>query len=169
MEIKAFDIGKIVLYSASFLEIWRLISVVILQKQEGDIKPSLLEMIIIYLMIQFFLTFLIARLRKIRIGKKGCTFSWPGYQKFVEWEELEQKSVVIGEDHKIHNLLLGVYANKYGDIMGNFHQFTYWLIVVSVFGFKKHTWGDYWGELAIRRDELAEVIEKYQIELKEVK
>lgn len=34
---------------------------------------------------------------------------------------------------------------------------------------KHYNGGDYWGELAARRDELSEVIKKYQIEFKKIK
>lgn len=101
--------------------------------------------------------------------KKAVLFSAHVIKKFVEWEEMEQKSVGVSENEEIDSLLLGIYANEYGDIMTRLHQFTFWFITVSDFEVKHYNGGDYWGELAARRDELSEVIKKYQIELKKIK
>ena len=53
--------------------------------------------------------------------------------------------------------------------MTRLHQFTFWFIAVSDFEVKHYNGGDYWGELAARRDELLEVLERNQIELKKMK
>lgn len=96
-------------------------------------------------------------------------FFYPCYKKFVGWEELEQKSAVMNEN-RIHTLLLGIYPNEYGNVMRDFHQFTYWYIVVGDYDFKHYKVDeDYLGELAARRGELLEVLERDQIELKKMK
>ena len=82
---------------------------------------------------------------------------------------MEQKGVGVSENEEIDSLLLGIYANEYGDIMTRLHQFTFWFIAVSDFEVKHYNGGDYWGELAARRGELLEVLERDQIELKKMK
>lgn len=169
MEIKVFNRGKMAGYIVTLLGIGGGIYTEILQKQEGNIGASLLGIIAVYFWVQILLTMLMAMLRKVRIGKKGCTFFYPCYKKFVGWEELEQKSAVMNES-RIHTLLLGIYPNEYGNVMRDFHQFTYWYIAVGDYDFKHYKVDeDYLGELAARRGELLEVLERDQIELKKMK
>lgn len=169
MEIKVFNRGKTAGYIVTLLGIGGCIYTEILQKQEGNIRASLIGIIAVYLFIQIPLTMLMAMLRKVRIEKKGCTFFYPCYKKFVGWEELEQKSAVMNEN-RIHTLLLGIYPNEYGNVMRDFHQFTYWYIAVGDYDFKHYKVDeDYLGELAARRSELLEVLERNQIELKKMK
>ena len=162
MEIKVSRAIRIFYSISSAISFWFLIYLYVSQKQEA--VKSLINIILIYCGIQIFLTALMAIFRKVQVEEKGCTFFSPCYKKFVEWEEMEQKSV--GE---IDSLLLGIYANEYGDIMTRLHQFTFWFIAVSDFEVKHYNGGDYWGELAARRDELLEVLERNQIELKKMK
>lgn len=169
MEIKVSKAMGIFYSISSVISFWFLIYLYVSQKQEVAIKESLANIIVIYCGIEIFLTALMAIFRKILIEEKGCTFSCLCYKKFVEWEEMEQKSVGVSENEEIDSLLLGIYANEYGDIMTRLHQFTFWFIAVSDFDMKHYNGGDYWGELAARRDELSEVIKKYQIEFKKIK
>lgn len=167
MEIKVSRAIRIFYSISSAISFWFLIYLYVSQKQEA--VNSLINIILIYCGIQIFLTALMAIFRKVQVEEKGCTFFSPCYKKFVEWEEMEQKSVGVSENEEIDSLLLGIYANEYGDIMTRLHQFTFWFIAVSDFEVKHYNGGDYWGELAARRDELSEVIKKYQIELKKIK
>ena len=166
MEIKVSRAIRIFYSISSAISFWFLIYLYVSQKQEA--VKSLINIILIYCGIQIFLTALMAIFRKVQVEERLYFFS-PCYKKFVEWEEMEQKSVGVSENAEIDSLLLGIYANEYGDIMTRLHQFTFWFIAVSDFEVKHYNGGDYWGELAARRDELLEVLERNQIELKKMK
>lgn len=169
MEIKVFKVIRIFYSILSLISLGFLIYLFVLRKQEVTIKESGVEIALIYCGVQIFLTVLMAIFRKVQIEKKGCIVSSPYYKKFIEWEEMEQKSVVINKNHEMDTLLLGIYANEYGDVMTRLHQFTFWFIAVSDYDLKNYNGGDYWGELAARRGELSEVLKKYQIKLKQIK